>query len=562
MAGNVGCVSTMVVFLVAVMHAQSVHADDTWEVWSTKPDGTNELQDALLIQGHLRHTVTQNDFEAFKNVLSSQGCSAGSAPAKCEVLLHHGDPNGRTIYHLIGKLGLGGDYVAASDVASNNVTGFFSVDMAIDKKILEPDTWRNAWAASASIQDTGKTSILYRIFDYSKNVLGITPKLQLRDESGQTPMHEAALQGRVLTLRAMAILTQFACFRPDPSIAYDVGFVRARPLRREWGFGWTMMNFGAISVRDTALRTGVQAAMVASMESQENFDTTLGMTIMDYAALNGHTAVVDYLARQDLDKNGLGLEGLGFAPSNWREKAVQKAITLGHDATVLSFVDLYGCARVFGAVSEGGETILHNAVGGGHAAILSLLRFHCKDRFEETQNTRTKLNQARYLWSEHRPCLMSEQIIDFINNNEFGADRTQFPEGFVGNARYRCSHNTEVPCLISSDCQALVLAGETSTCDLSLGGKHDVWDLLHHFETCHLVCSDVSQDVEQSCGPVISDALRAWLRGNIAHLRDPWAPRDPSRGPPSEWADYRADPGNWFVLRAQARVRDAANSDP
>mmetsp|Transcript_78166 Transcript_78166/g.126759 ORF Transcript_78166/g.126759 Transcript_78166/m.126759 type:complete len:169 (+) Transcript_78166:107-613(+) len=125
MAGNVGCVSTMVVFLVAVMHAQSVHADDTWEVWSTKPDGTNELQDALLIQGHLRHTVTQNDFEAFKNVLSSQGCSAGSAPAKCEVLLHHGDPNGRTIYHLIGKLGLGGDYVAASDVASNNVTGFF-----------------------------------------------------------------------------------------------------------------------------------------------------------------------------------------------------------------------------------------------------------------------------------------------------------------------------------------------------------------------------------------------------------------------------------------------------
>ena len=35
------------------------------------------------------------------------------------------------------------------------------------------------------------------------------------------------------------------------------------------------------------------------------------------SALNGHTAVVDYLARQDLDKKGLGLEGLGFAPSNW-----------------------------------------------------------------------------------------------------------------------------------------------------------------------------------------------------------------------------------------------------
>ena len=45
-----------------------------------------------------------------------------------------------------GKLGLGGDYVAASDVAGNNVTGFFSVDMAIGKKLLEPDTWRNAWA--------------------------------------------------------------------------------------------------------------------------------------------------------------------------------------------------------------------------------------------------------------------------------------------------------------------------------------------------------------------------------------------------------------------------------
>jgi len=267
-----------------------------------------------------------------------------------------------------------------------------------------------------------------------------------------------------------------------------------------------MMNFGAIFVRDTALRTAVQASMVASMESQENFDSTLGMTIMDYAAINGHAAVINYLALQEINKRGPGLDGLGVAPSNWREKPVQKAITLGHFDAVEMFVHQYGCAKVFSAVSEGGENVLHNAVGGGHASILAMLKSRCRVNFMTQLQVRTKLNTARYIWSEHRPCLMSEQIVGFINDNEFGADRSEFPEGFVGNQRYRCSHNADVHCIIDTDCQMLALVGNTSTCDLSVGGKYDAWDLLHHFETCHLVCSE--GQVEKSCGPVITADLQ------------------------------------------------------
>jgi ankyrin repeat protein len=102
-------------------------------------------------------------------------------------------------------------------------------------------------------------------------VLGIKPDLKLRDVSGQTPLHEAALHGRVLTIRTMAVLTDFEIFEPDNTVQYlqpegrfddngvllgqrakivsmpDSDFVRARPLPRDWAFGWTMMNFVSLA---------------------------------------------------------------------------------------------------------------------------------------------------------------------------------------------------------------------------------------------------------------------------------------------------------------------------
>ena len=110
------------------------------------------------------------------------------------------------------------------------------------------------------------TSLLYQVYKFSVEVLGIKPDLKLRDVSGQTPLHEAALHGRVLTIRTMAVLTDFEIFEPDDTVQYlqpeglldadgvlqdrakivympDSDFVRARPLPRDWAFGWTMMNF-------------------------------------------------------------------------------------------------------------------------------------------------------------------------------------------------------------------------------------------------------------------------------------------------------------------------------
>jgi ankyrin repeat protein len=115
------------------------------------------------------------------------------------------------------------------------------------------------------------TSLLYQVYKFSMEVLGIKPDLKLRDVSGQTPLHEAALHGRVLTIRTMAVLTDFEIFEPDNTVQYlqpegrfddngvllgqrakivsmpDSDFVRARPLPRDWAFGWTMMNFVSLA---------------------------------------------------------------------------------------------------------------------------------------------------------------------------------------------------------------------------------------------------------------------------------------------------------------------------
>ena len=237
---------------------------DPWEAWSTRPDGRSPEQDLLLLQGRLRHTVTQNDIEAFKAVLASHGCSPGVAQEvleeRCAPLLHHGDANGRSIYHLLGKLGFGGDYVMHKSLpgegiktAQLNVTEpwYMTVEMAIKQKRLDADSWRTA---SLGVNDVMEDSMLFKVYQHSTS-MNIKPKLTLRDASGQTPAHEAALHGHVLTVRAMVILSQpiGSIFEPDAAVEYDGDFLRAMPLRREWAFGWTMMVrkfFACVHERD------------------------------------------------------------------------------------------------------------------------------------------------------------------------------------------------------------------------------------------------------------------------------------------------------------------------
>jgi len=63
--------------------------------------------------------------------------------------------------------------------------------------------WRDA-VASAGSPDVYEGSLLVKVYRHS-NALGITPALNLRDISGQTPLHEAALHGtRKLLLHAHA----------------------------------------------------------------------------------------------------------------------------------------------------------------------------------------------------------------------------------------------------------------------------------------------------------------------------------------------------------------------
>ena len=56
-----------------------------------------------------------------------------------------------------------------------------------------------------------------------------------------------------------------------------------------------------MSARDSVLRSNVQSAMSTAMESRDNFEVTKGMTIMDYAAIRGHAAVIEYLGWLEKD---------------------------------------------------------------------------------------------------------------------------------------------------------------------------------------------------------------------------------------------------------------------
>jgi hypothetical protein len=313
-----------VAILVVMIHLEIASAaigpnQTGWEAWSSRPskhyvDEKGRIsqpppskQDVYLIQGKLRHTVSTNDFTAFKVVLAREGCTSTPAPQHCRDLLHHGDNDGRSIYHVIAKLGFGGDWIERRDITGyvsparlrqNSRSKFYSAPGGLVPSLLQEcssdatcprisetcycGVWQipgkvcaqeGGWLGTAEDKEwEGKpldvmcTSLLYQVYKFSMEVLGIKPDLKLRDVSGQTPLHEAALHGRVLTIRTMAVLTDFQVFEPD-NVQYfqpegllddggvllgqrakivnmpDSDFVRARPLPRDWAFGWTMMNF-------------------------------------------------------------------------------------------------------------------------------------------------------------------------------------------------------------------------------------------------------------------------------------------------------------------------------
>jgi hypothetical protein len=125
-----------------------------------------------------------------------------------------------------------------------------------------------------------------------------------------------------------------------------------------------------MSARDSKLRSNVQSAMSTAMESRDNFQVTKGMTIMDYAAIRGHAAVIEYLGWLEKDPASpvagrVGLAGLGFAPSNWREKPVQKAVTMGHLSAVPSANRL--CKILEGGISS--SAVLFDGAGKVHRAV-------------------------------------------------------------------------------------------------------------------------------------------------------------------------------------------------
>lgn len=196
-----------------------------------------------------------------------------------------------------------------------------------------------------------------------------------------------------------------------------------------------------MSARDSKLRSNVQSAMSTAMESRDNFQVTKGMTIMDYAAIRGHAAVIEYLGWLEKDPASpvagrVGLAGLGFAPSNWREKPVQKAVTMGHLSAVKAFLEHYSCAEVLSVVSEGGESIFHNAVGGGHSEILQFLKTDCPIEYAAGRSRPVKGGLVKYLWSEQTPCQLSQSVLNYINEQLYGdgdgSSGPEFPENFVG----------------------------------------------------------------------------------------------------------------------------------
>jgi hypothetical protein len=191
---------------------------DGWEIWSSdlnsapeiKPNSTytSSPKRKLLLEGKLRHAASNGNFSLFETTLSlGYGGQIFNIWA--------GDRHGRTWLHFAAMNGYGGD---KQQTPPNFLMRAFQL-------LMPPST---------------PIELVQKYID-------------IRDLSGQTPLHEAALNGWNITFKSIL----------------DLGgslTARAKPLQGEWALGWTMMNHLATSGPAQTPDIAGRAAKVAALD--------------------------------------------------------------------------------------------------------------------------------------------------------------------------------------------------------------------------------------------------------------------------------------------------------
>jgi len=320
-----------------------------------------------------------------------------------------------------------------------------------------------------------------------------------RDKSGQTPLHEAAMHGNVITAQWLVSHGGHNGGGQDYDFEIDSGEVqvRALPLEREWAIGWTMMNWASLLALDLVARDPFYSTSQANVvQNNDLFVDTKGMSVMDYAVSNNQLEFVEWLMNNRA--NG-GLTGLVSGTSNWGERPLHKAVTLGHQEIVEYLINHPGggCDQIT-ATALGGENLVHVAAAAGWDTILQFFKDRCPTQFEAARVSTLRFNDGlsiRYFWNGETACGLSENVIRTINLIHGTGDGT----GGVcsngdcrGNFRSYCSHDSNMFCYRDHDCHT---AHAGSTCTF-LHETIKRGDLVHHWRACALTCGNL---FELSC---------------------------------------------------------------
>ena len=327
----------LTIFSVCSIFLKNTAADSAgWEIWSSDlnkipPFNPNMTSNAtafkrkMLIEGKLRHAASNGNLTLFKTAISMGGGGQ-------YINVWSGDRNGRTWLHHAAMNGYGGD-----------------------KRPSSPNFLRSAFGYLLPV---GTSAAVVQTY------------LNVQDGSGQTALHEAALNGWNVTFKTLLDL--------GASIT-----ARAKPLQGEWALGWTMMNYLASLGPAQSPDTQGRAARVAVLDSVLQYGQTVltqlekrpsplyvdvqtadpsecvcstvsggcckkysvqprdpataryrcrGMTVLDYAVLRNHAGIVQMILSVDRTAR--------YWRSNWCETPLHKAAQLGHDGIVKIFLDM------------------------------------------------------------------------------------------------------------------------------------------------------------------------------------------------------------------------------
>mmetsp|Transcript_32700 Transcript_32700/g.77414 ORF Transcript_32700/g.77414 Transcript_32700/m.77414 type:complete len:612 (+) Transcript_32700:3-1838(+) len=435
-----------------------------WRMWSTMPNTGDPYQDKRLLEGAMMHAVLMRNIEAFKAVTNYT-----------VVDVNAGDENGRSVWHLAAIHGWGGDRKPSAELNGTVV-----------REVFDASAVGSAWTVAL-----WKETFLGNMWDWCI-LKKKAPSMVARDKSLQTPAHEAALNGNLRTLKLIQDLDGLVPSVAETSIG---GVVRAAPLKNEWGFSWTMMNWGALNVRTNVRYASMNANINGGvLTNAANKAATLGMTVLDYASIHGHVDIVRYLLNQP--PGTVGVSALVTATSNWKERAYQKAATIGHTDVVHEFVKKLGCAAVLAHTSTGGENILHNAAGGGHYFLLLNFSLGCRATpagaaaLETAFRATTISDPGRFLWAGDTACSMATVQVAYI--------KTQCPDAgacFPGNHRHACSHDDQVACVRDDECEVY---DHESVCVLNKHPSFSQDDLIQHWGFCRHACRNTL--TKSGCG--------------------------------------------------------------